>query len=86
MGELSPVGELPSDVALGVPVLRVIEEPVIVDILVLVDAPVVLIDEVPVVLEASSLLVEAALVAAAELGEEETDSTVFSDSTTNCAE
>ncbi|KAL8982436.1 MAG: hypothetical protein Q9205_003045 [Flavoplaca limonia] len=90
--EVSPVGELSSDVALGVPVLRVMEEPVMVDILVLVDAPVVLIDEDSVVVESSllveesSLVVEAALVAVAELGEEETDSTVLSDSTTNCAE
>ena len=91
--EVSPVGELSSDVALGVPVLRVMEEPVMVDILVLVDAPVVLIDEDSVVVEESSLLVdesslvvEAALVAVVEPGEDETDSTVLSDSTTNCAE
>ncbi len=85
--ELSPVGELCPDDALALPVLRVIEEePVRVDILVLVEAPVVVIDEAAVVLEESSLLVEAALLAAAELGAEDTGLTVFFDSTTNCAE
>lgn len=87
--ELSPVAELCPDVALALPVLRVMEEePVRVDMLVLVDAPVVVvIDEAAVVLEESSLLVEAALLVAAELlGEEDTGLTVFFDSTTNCAE
>ena len=84
---LSPVGESSLEVAVGLPVLRVMEEePVLVDMLVFVDAPVVVIDEASVVLEESSLLMEAALVSAAELGEEETDLTVFFDSTTNCAE
>lgn len=85
--EVSPVGELSPDVALGLPVLRVMEEePVLVDMLVLVDAPVVVIDEAAVVLEESSLLMEEALLFAAELGEDDTDLTVFFDSTTNCAE
>lgn len=88
--ELSPIGELCSDDALALPVLRVMEEePVRVDMLVRVDAPVVVvIDEAAVVLEASSLLVEAALllVAASELGAEDTGLTVFFDSTTNGAE
>lgn len=56
------------------------DEPVLVDMLVRVDGPVVDMDEEPV------LLMAVALVIAAELGEEETDLTVFLDSTTKGAE
>ncbi len=43
--ELSPVGELPLDVARGLAVLRVLEgEPLLVDMLVLVNPPVVVVE------------------------------------------
>ncbi|KAL8678569.1 MAG: hypothetical protein Q9186_005072 [Xanthomendoza sp. 1 TL-2023] len=87
-GELSPVGVLSPEVALELPVLRVMDdEPVLVDMFVLVDAPVVVMDEESVLLILLSVLVMAvALLEAAELGADETDLTVFLDSTTNWAE
>ena len=97
--ELSPVGELLSDVGRGLAVLRVLEgEPLLVDMLVLVNPPVVVIEVEVVALGETAVLVEAVLVLAVlvsavlvsavlvELGEDDTDLTVLSDSTTNWAE
>lgn len=83
-----PLGEVEPEVLL-VLALRV-DEPVLVDIVVWVDAPVV--DEsadvvAPMALvSADALVMVAAVVIAAELAGEVTALTVFLDSTTNCAE
>lgn len=83
-----PLGEVEPEV---LPVLALlVDEPVLVDIVVWVDAPVV--DEstdvvAPVALVAVALLVMVAAVAiAAELAGDGAALTVFLDSTTNCAE
>lgn len=78
-----PVGELESEVGLDVPVLPVrVEGPVRVDI---VEAVARVVEESAVVLAPVEVVTTVALVVVAELAGEETDSTVFSDSTTNGA-